>query len=418
MNLDPISIMAEAGTETAVETPATPSLGEAYKAGRDSDNNLVAEGKRKPEERTDTTLGQESDARRETAREQPKPRREPTLAQALNNEQPDEAEEFSLPSEFSQFAADDIEACLGLMGMTESDMQRPELAALVLKELEASFPKNSDEDDGEEDDSDPEVEESEEDEDEKKEEKKPEEENKPPVDPKANQQHAEIPVEELVKHSSEVWDRAQQLNHPQATDIFVRTLAGALETPPESMDRLRQVVGTLQWGAQSIIESAVPALVHSYMQANFGNVLENHLPGFHQGFTDDMLSRTWDAVRGNDLPAFGTPEFKELAEEIHEKHPFLNDIDFKDSKGKSLPIRDALRAKAELTARLCRGERVTPQAIADAVARGRADATKSNRRVSVSRSLGGGRTTGKMAPAEEPATSLYDAFTAHHGEVV
>ncbi len=207
------------------------------------------------------------------------------------------------------------------------------------------------------------------------------------------------------------------MNDPVYTEHFTNSLAGILGTPPEHMETLQHTVQALQFGAMNLMEMAVPPLVHAYLQQHFAGVMENYAPGFSANYTNDVLSRTWDSVRGNDLPKFGTPEFQELANEVHEKHPFLNDIDFKDRNGRPLPVMDALRAKAELTARLCRGERVTPQTIQDAVARGKADATRSNRRVSASRALGKGRATGTMKPTEKPATSLYDAFTAQHSGV-
>ena len=405
--------------ETAVvEQSSAPSLAEAYEAGQ---NNLAYEAGQNNLERGERTdplpkriskLSEQKDTQRELNEtyqqaEHAKPRREPTLQEALDGVQPEAAQEFTLPSEFASYDAADIEACLGLMGLSESDMQRPELAALVLKELESSFPQNTENDD-------PEME-AEESEDEAEEEKP--QDKKKPVDPNADPRLTEIPIEALHKHADEVWTRAEQINHPQAVKLFTDGLAKVLDTPPENRKMLEDTVSVLQWGAQSIIESAVPALVHSYMEANFANVMEGYAPGFQQNYTSDMLNRTWDSVRGNDLPKFGTPEFHELAKEVHEKHPFLNDIDFKDRNGKPLPVMDALRAKAELTARLCRGERVTPQTIQDAVARGRADASRSNRRVSASGAMGrAGRTTGSIGKHERGETSLRDAYNAEHGK--
>jgi hypothetical protein len=218
----------------------------------------------------------------------------------------------------------------------------------------------------------------------------------------------------MQQHVEQVWNRAQQVNDPVYSEHFTKALAGALGTPPEGMEALQSTVEILQFGAQGMLESALPAMVNAYLQQNFADVMEGYAPGFSANYTKQTLNSTWDAVRGNDLPAFGSPEFEELAKSVHEKHPFLNDIDFKDSKGNPLPVLDALRAKAELTSRLCRGERVTPKTIQAAVERGKADANKANRRVSASRSLGKGRSAGGNFTAEESTTSLRDAYNSQH----
>ncbi len=129
-----------------------------------------------------------------------------------------------------------------------------------------------------------------------------------------------------------------------------------------------------------------------------------------------MLTGVWDSVRG-DLPEFGTQEFQELAKTIHEKHPFLNDIDFKDAKGQPLPIMDALRAKAELTARLCRGERPTPQVIQQAIERTKTEGARSSRKVTARGSLGAGRGTGAIGK-KETYTSLRDAYAAENSGAI
>lgn len=134
--------------DTAVveQQPAAPSLIEAYEAGHE--NNTGAEGKRKPESERNARLSQEEDSARELGEtsqraEHAKPKREQSLSEALNSETPDDAEQFELPAEFARWEATDIEACLGLMGLSEGDMQRPELRAMVLKELEASFSRST-----------------------------------------------------------------------------------------------------------------------------------------------------------------------------------------------------------------------------------------------------------------------------------
>jgi hypothetical protein len=412
------TIMAEA--ETATETvvaETAPSLSEAYTAGENK--GLEEKTRRKEEHGRNTRLSEEEDSARsltsslETARA---PKKDQTLSQAYAGEAVEDAdvliEQDGLPESLQQFGLDDVAAVMARFGLTNEDLADPRWQSAIADVLQSQSNTEEAEEAGEEDD--PEKAKTEE---EKKDEQKPEEKKPEPRPSKLADLTPEQRVE-MGKHIEQVWSRAQQVNAPIYTEKFVSSLASALQTPPEQMEALNNTVEVLQWGAQNLIESALPALVHGYLRQNFAGVMEAYAPGFANNYTSDVLNRTWEEVRGNDLPKFGTAEFKELAKEIHLKHPFLNDIDFKDSKGKPLPTMDALRAKAELTARLCRGERITPQTIQDAVARGREDATKNNRRVSASRALGTGRTTGAIGQKKETATSLRDAYTAQHDGVV
>jgi hypothetical protein len=379
----------------AVETPQ-PTLAESY-IERTSDASGEAESKAESKRRPREAAPEPEARTPHVARTEPKQ----SLSDAFDGAAPEEAEEFELPPQFTAFEKDEIDAVLGLMGLQHSDLLNEETATLVLSELEDAFgaPEGAQAD-----------------EDEVKEE--PEETaktEKEKVEPRPSKlaELTEPQRVEMQQHIEQVWNRAQQISDPIYSEHFTAALASALGTPPEAMGALQNTVEILQFGAQNLIESALPAMVHSYLQQNFGDVMEGYAPGFSANYTKQTLVSTWDAVRGNDLPAFGSDEFEELAKSVHEKHPFLNDIDFKDAKGNPLPVMDALRAKAELTARLCRGEKVTPKSIQAAVERGKADANRVNRRVSAGRALGKGRSAGGNFTAEESTTTLRDAYRSH-----
>jgi len=409
-------------THTQPEPTTQPTIAQAYEA----EHSDPTGAKRKPERAesgTNQTLADgESERQRRVAKVQPTQ----SLADAHAGLPVPEAEEIELPDGFSAYSSEDIEAVLGLMGLKEEDLQEPRFAALALKELEASFsPVESEDGEESESEDDQEEEASEEDAEKKPEPAKPEDKKAALPIPQSVEEYVgndPAKLEVLQKHIDSTYQRARSMNDPVMTDVFVRGLAGALQTAPENFAMLKEVVDVLSYGGYALVEAAVPkllpALVTEYLQKNFAGVMESYAPGFATNYTQETLSRTWDAVRGNDLPAFGTEEFEELAREVQTKHPFLNDIDFKDSKGNPLPLLDALRAKAELTARLCRGERVTPKTIQDAVARGRADAVSTNRRVSAQRSLGKGKSSGRIGGAESSGTSLRDAYNAEHGGVI
>jgi hypothetical protein len=387
--------------ETAVvETPQPqPTIAESY-LERTSDASGVAESAESSRRKPRAAAPEAEEPQRHILKTDP----EQSLTDAFDGAAPPESEEFELPAEFSGWDSDVIESVIGLLGLSPSDLLDPEQAALVLAELQEAFPLEAGEeaaDDEDEPKTEPE-------EKEKTEEKK--------VEPRPSKL-AELTQDqraEMSKHVEAVWQRAQQVNDPVYSEHFTKALASALGTPPEGMESLQNTVEILQFGAQGMLESALPAMVNAYLQQNFADVMENYAPGFSANYTKQTLVSTWDAVRGTDLPAFGSPEFEELAKSVHEKHPFLNDIDFKDAKGNPLPVMDALRAKAELTARLCRGEKVTPKTIQAAIAADRAQAARSTRRVSASRSLGKGRSAGGNFTAEESTTSLRDAYNSQH----
>ena len=381
--------------ETAVVEAPQPTLAESY-IERTSDASgeaeSKAESKRRPRE-----AAEPEERGAHLAKTEPKQ----SLSDAFDGAAPEEAETFELPAQFTSFEKDEIDAVLGLMGLEHSDLLDEETAALVLSELEDAFGARESEQADEDEATEPE-------------EKEEPEEKKVEPRPSKLAELTEPQRVEMQQHVEQVWNRAQQVNDPVYSEHFTKALAGALGTPPEGMEALQSTVEILQFGAQGMLESALPAMVNAYLQLNFGDVMEGYAPGFSANYTKQTLVSTWDAVRGTDLPAFGSPEFEELAKSVHEKHPFLNDIDFKDAKGHPLPVMDALRAKAELTARLCRGEKVTPKTIQAAIAADRAQAARSTRRVSASRSLGKGRSAGGNFTAEETTTSLRDAYNSQH----
>lgn len=227
--------------EEVMEQPA-PSLAEAYESGQ---NNIEREERTEPLPKRNTKLSEEADTQRELEEtvqqtERAKPRREPTLQEALEGTQPAEAEQFSLPAEFAAYSADDISAVCGLLGLEEPDLKEPRFAALALKELEAAFAQGA-EDEQETDDAEEEGEPESEEAEEKPAEKPADAEaKKPPI-------HLEMQPEEITKYVEATWEKSQQISHPQMSKLFEDTLAGILETPPESRAMLREVCEVLNY---------------------------------------------------------------------------------------------------------------------------------------------------------------------------
>lgn len=358
------------------------------------------------------------------------PKREPTLQEALEGVETEVEPSFALPQGFESYESADIEAVLGLMGLNEADLLDSRLAKLVLQELSDSFSRSeepdADEDAEEESKEEEASEETEENEERPKEEEKPAEKKEVP-------DYVRFAAPELEKLVSERWERSQnpEFNHPQMHAEFTGALANLLGGEPpttetERVDLIDKTVRMFEFGAQSLMESVVPHLVHNHLQQQFApfmahyfsHILEAHLPGVTQSFHTDTAARTWNQIREEsdqfaDLPDFESKEFVELRDKIRAANPWIDNWD-PDPK---MPALQALKAKAQLFARLALGERVDPKRIQsqlmDALQTGKRSAEKSNRRVSAGRMLGRGKTTGTMAEQRERG-SLMDAFNSRN----
>jgi hypothetical protein len=424
-----ISIMAEAETETVVESAPAPSLAEAYEANH-ADSSGEQESRKKQRSERNTTLSQEADTAREIAesgrqRHIVKTQPEQSLADAFQGTASPEAEQFELPEAFTAYAPEDIEAVLGLMGLTEDDLKEPRFAALALKELEASFQPAGEEESSEE----PEQTEDETEKPKEKPEEKSEEKKPAATLPSTLAELTEEQRVEMNKHVEQVWERTQKTNAGPYHENFVKSLAGILETPPEHMQSLDRTIQALEWGAQSIVETAVPAVVTEYLQQHivaifrqvlpqvFPEALESYMPGASADYSERTLTSVWNGVRG-DLPEFSMEadsQFQELSKKLP---PELASWEPKAPDGSALPVRVALKAKAEVVAKLMRGEKAGPRALQEAVVaaleHGRRSAERSNRRVSAGRALGKGHTAGTIGKQERSETSLRDAYSAVH----
>jgi hypothetical protein len=419
------SLMAEA--ETAVTEATQPSLSEAYTEGR---NVGLTETPRRREESRNTTLAEEEASARELAgiekndREKITVRRSPTLAEAHDGTEIEEQtiELDAIPASLrGRFSADAISAAMNVLGLNENDLQDERWTVILEQRLEEEAAAANPEED---DEPNPETEESEE--------EKKDDEQKPEVKDEAKKApvHVDLAPEDVKKYVDRTWERSQQVNSPQMTKLFTDSLATALGTPPEQRELLDNVVGLLNYGGVSLVQSALPAMVDEYMQENFGpnimrvfsHVLEAHLPGVTASFHTDQATKTWDAVRAeNDsfasLPDFESKEFVELRDKIRAANPWIDSWD-PDPK---MPPLQALKAKAQLFARLALGERVDPKRaaaqIADALQLGKKSAERSSRRItgSAMRGSNGRRGSGTIGQNEERA-GLMDAWNAKHGK--
>jgi hypothetical protein len=319
-------------------------------------------------------------------------------------------EDLAIHKSLRGFTADTIVGYMQQFGLEISDLADSKMARMLAQQMTA---------DGET--SDTEAEDEDEEQPEKAEEKKAEE-KAPEPRPSKLAELTEPQRAEMTKHIEQVWDRAQQVSEPIYTEHFENALANALGTPPEARESLRNAVQVLQFGAQNLIESTLPALVHEYMGQNFGNIFETYAPGLGQMYSEAAVANTWESVikseefKGLSLPSFGTPECDEAFQEATRANPWLANFDPPGPDGKPMPMQQALKVRAGVIARLIAGERLSPAKVAariqEAVETGKRSAEKVNRRVHAGRALGAGRHSDDN---QTEKFSLREAYASRHG---
>jgi len=425
------SIFAEAESAVAepqTESSSTPSITEAY----ETEHGDPTGAKRKPERSEggrNTSLAQEQDTARalsEAERKAPR-RREQSLQEAHDGVIPEAEERLqgdSLPEALQGFDPDSVSAAMVRLGLDEADLEDPRWVNALqdILESEADPDATEEEEDGAESE---ETEEAE-----KTEEEKPEEEKPAALPtPKSVEEFVAgdpAKLETLNNHVQATYQRAQAVNDPVMVDVFTQGMAKALGTSPENLPMLRNTMEILSTAGYSLVEAAstklVPALVTEYMRSNFESMVEHFIPGLRAMHNEALISNTWSDVLAMEefadagLPSFDDREaFNAAAEKVHKDNPWLATWD----PGPKVPIQEALRQKAILTAKLLKGETYSPaqraKAIAEAVETGKKSATSSNRRVSAGRALKGGKTRGMIGGATEERESLMSAYVRGSG---
>jgi chemotaxis protein histidine kinase CheA len=405
--------------ETAVvaEQPS-PTLGEAY-----GDQSLDGgnQPKKREQDLPQRNTQEEEDTSRSRANSSPESTRVPKKEQSLSDayagiapEDEEVIEQDDLPSELQKFSPDAISALMTKFGLSAEDLKDVRWTNALIDALENLEEEGADE---------PAEQGEEEQDEENKDAKKLEEEQTPPAPV-----HTELSPDDVKKYVESTWEKSQQINNPTMTKLFEDSLATALETAPEHRELLHNVCELLNYGGVSLIQSALPAMMrenleamnHEYMRQHMVPILEHFLPGIQERHNRQTVEDVWSATleqpefAKKNLPAYGTAEFDKAAEDVHKKNPWLLNFDPPGPDGKPLPIMDALRARAAITARLLVGDRVDPakiaQQVSDALNTGKKSASRSTRRVSASGRLGAGRTAGTIGKEAADRESLMEAF--------
>jgi hypothetical protein len=174
--------------------------------------------------------------------------------------------------------------------------------------------------------------------------------------------------------------------------------------------------------AANLVNTILPRLMPSFLSA----AVEAVFPGFGKMYEGALHANTWEEVRSSDanfktLYAFGTPEYQAAYKAALKANPWIEQAQFTDPKtGRPLSVPQAVATRYRIVAQYLSGQKVTPQTVQDAVNKGKQDATRSNRRVSASGALKGGRTTGTIGKVTEKPEggSMMDAYNKQHSGVI
>ncbi len=377
---------AQPDTETKAESPT--HLSDVYDA-------MMAESR-------DAALAKEL---KQQAREAEEARQD---AEAQEDSEDSEHGPAKLPKPLQKYPQERVAEILGKFGIPESQLANKHVVELVKSKLEAdALIADLKASKGDEATEDAENNDGEQEQAEARNDERQESSQQPP-------EH-----EAAERHAQQIIADIKQFNSPENVQAFRNELAAVFGADsPEAAANCDRLTNVILTGAHSLLATAVPALIERHL----GNALESVMPGLGDMYRDAMLHNIWSDAKNSDaaykgFPDFGSPEFYDLAEKVHAAHPWLSNFDLRDPHGNPLPVRDALMAKAKLTCRLIAGEKITPETLKASFEKGKAEANRSNKRVSAGRALGAGRSTGQIAPAHKAPEggSLMDAWKSRHG---
>jgi len=358
--------------------------------------------------------------------------------EALAEELGVDSEELRVPKSLTGYNASLIAKVMADFDFSVSDLKSPSKIELLktacedearrAEELELEEVRKNLESEEDPEDED-EAEEGEEEAEESEEEEQPETEEKPEEQasielPKTLREMTPEQRESMDKHLNEVYQAAMKANHPAYVEYSGEALAEVLDIEAEHRPKFQAAAQVLTTMGENMLQTRVPQLVGTFMMEHMPQLLEHFMPGSAALFRQAQIANTWQSVLEQDefkdlgLPKWNSPEFSQAAEKVHKANPWLVDFDPPGPDGRPLPINEALFAKAAITARLLAGDRTSPKRMmeqaAQAFAKGKQEATRANRRVSAGRSLGAGKTTGKISERAE-YLSMMDAYNLHHG---
>jgi len=233
-------------------------------------------------------------------------------------------------------------------------------------------------------------------------------------------QRAQMDEQRLTEHLQGLQKLSQDpsINDPQMVQAFENALAQCFDAQtPEALQSVKNMSSVLTQGGLNLMSTVVPQIMAHYLP----QYIEQLLPGLADTHRSATAHNTWSEVRNSDptfksLPDVDSEDFNALREKVVAANPWLTEMVWKDANGNQLhPWHpQAVRLQAKLFARLASGERVSPDAIQKAVEQGRKEAQSHTRKVTASRSLRSGKSTGGSFGRPTSDTSFVDAIKAYN----
>lgn len=175
-----------------------------------------------------------------------------------------------------------------------------------------------------------------------------------------------------------------------------------------------KIGGTLARGALDLVLTTLPSVLPAVIEQIYPGTQANYERSIYQ----NASVNAWEGVRANkaynDLPAFGTPEFKTLVNTAEKKLGLgqgeLADLVFRGTSAKDpRGVMAGARKAYLMVAKVAKGQNVTPAAVATAVETGRRQERAVGQKRAAGRALGAGVTSRNFAQ-EESGDSIRDAL--------
>jgi hypothetical protein len=183
---------------------------------------------------------------------------------------------------------------------------------------------------------------------------------------------------------------------------FAKELASVSDPKTGKLDGMKLATTFGKFGV-NLINTALPVLLKSAI-AQLYPELDNIYAHNSDQLNRPMYQEQWTKVKDSDpnfanLPAYGTPEFRQWSWENAQKIPNFQQMTFVDDKGKPLSKEQTAYAKYNLLAKIGSGQRVTSSVVKEAVETGKKQAQEAQRK-RLAGNLGAGQSKGKFAAAQ------------------
>lgn len=187
---------------------------------------------------------------------------------------------------------------------------------------------------------------------------------------------------------------AAEVTSPDMAEAFGVALmkAWGIEKPTKAdMARVAPLAQTYTKFGINLMATALPKLLPGLMN--------NAVPGLSKAMERLECADAWDNLRDStpefaEMPDFGTHEFRQMMNQVLNKHPYLEYAVFRDPRtGRPLDSSRNTLAKYKAVAQIAAGRQLNPRIVQQAVQTGKAIANRANQ-TRANGKLGGGQSKG------------------------